>query len=271
MSNMKEKERVISAGENTAENSIDEAKKEGQAALNAGEKRESSAAGSEEKKEAEFEALISGEYKNQFAKKVRKILEKRLREVKKVKEAENKNMQLVELMLKKYGIEDGDTAKLEELLKNESPDKESERDAVIRNLTEQIALIKKSNLERERERASKERIEAWRKQAEETAKIYPEFNFEAELENPEFCRLLKVGVSVKNAYEVVNMDNLLERSAKEAEKSVVNSIRTNGARPIENGSDPTGGILLSSNVSALTKKERAELARRAAGGERITF
>ena len=63
----------------------------------------------------------------------------------------------------------------------------------------------------------------------------------------------------------------LFKIAKNAEKKVVDSIRVKANRPTENGSEGGSGILLSGNASKLTKKERADLARRAAKGERITF
>ena len=84
-------------------------------------------------------------------------------------------------------------------------------------------------------------------------------------------RLLKLGVSVKNAYEVANIDAILENNAKAAERKIVDSIRLKGNRPVENGSKGASGILLSGNASKLSRKERAELAKRAAKGERISL
>ena len=110
-----------------------------------------------------------------------------------------------------------------------------------------------------------------REQAAETKETYPEFDFEKEIKNPEFMRLLKIGVGVKNAYEVVNIDAILEKNTKATEKKVVDSIRLKGNRPVENGSEGAAGILLSGNASKLSRKERAELAKRAARGEKISF
>lgn len=46
------------------------------------------------------------------------------------------------------------------------------------------------------------------KEIAETVSIYPDFNFEKELENEEFKRLLNIGVTVKNAYEVIHIDEI---------------------------------------------------------------
>ena len=48
-----------------------------------------------------------------------------------------------------------------------------------------------------------------RKEIAETVNIYPDFNFEKELENEEFKRLLGIGVTVKNAYEVIHIDEVI--------------------------------------------------------------
>ena len=71
----------------------------------------------ESEKEAEFEKLISGEYKKAFGKKVSKIISRRLKEVKEVREENEKNAQLVKMLMDKYDITDADTEKLERMIK----------------------------------------------------------------------------------------------------------------------------------------------------------
>ena len=48
------------------------------------------------------------------------------------------------------------------------------------------------------------------KEIAEAVSIYPDFNFEKELENEEFKRLLGIGVTVKNAYEVIHIDEVIQ-------------------------------------------------------------
>lgn len=186
-------------------------------------------------KDDEFRALIKGKYKEQFDKAVQKIITKRLKEVKGMKETTEKAARVIERL-----------------------------------------LAENSYLKKERTRAMHDTevnslVGQWKQQAEETKKSYGDFDIKKELENPEFCRLLKLGVGMKTAYEVLNIDSILDKNSKNAEKMVVDSIRLKGNRPIENGSEDAGGIILSSNISKLNKKQRAELAKRAAKGERISF
>ena len=61
------------------------------------------------------------------------------------------------------------------------------------------------------------------------------------------------------------------QAAREAEKQVVDGIRAKGARPPENGTAAQSAFTVKGDVSKLTRKDREEIARRAARGEKITF
>lgn len=273
---MKEKETklAISAESAQSREGIDAEKEAAVSTPQPGEENSLAAEGTRDK-DAEFDALIEGEYKEQFSKKVQKIISKRLREVKNLKEVKDKNTQFVESLLKKFDIEDGDTQKLERMIdENMTKDNRNTQEKqteLLRRLIAENNFLKKRREEDIASMQRHSRAQQLREQAEETKKIYPEFDFEEEIKNPEFCRLLKVGVNVKNAYEVANIDTILDKNSRTAERKVVDSIRSKGNRPVENGSEGASGILLSGNASKLTKKQRAELAKRAAKGERISF
>ncbi len=233
-----EKKIISSAKSAQAEDNINAEKSAEVSTPQTGDKK-SFAAGSTRDKDKEFDALIENEYKEQFSKKVQKIISKRLREVKNLKEESVKNTENKEEILRRLAMEN-------RLLKKRHED--------------EFQLMKlRSEAQRMRE------------QATETKEVYPDFDFEKEIKNPEFMRLLKLGVGVKNAYEVANIDAILEKNTQAAEKKVVDSIRLKGNRPVENGSEGASGILLSGNASKLSRKERAELAKRAAKGERISL
>lgn len=271
----KTKELAISMPSAEAGNGIDlSAVKEAEnGTLQTGEK-EGFAAGSEEEKTAEFEALIKGRFKKQFAARVKGIIDRRLREVKKLKDTAERNARIVKSLLEKYNLPEDNTDELERVISTENIRTEKrpeEMENLLRRLIAENAYLRKMREEEARTLRRKNREESLRSQAEETKKKYPDFDFEKQLENKEFRRLLGLGVSVKNAYEVVNMESILENNSKNAEKSVVDSIRSKAVRPVENGAAGGGGILMAGNASALTKKEREELARRAARGEHITL
>lgn len=197
-------------------------------------------AGSTRDKDSEFQALIEGEFKEQFSKKMQKIISKRLREVKDLKE---------------------------ESMKTDATNKEE----ILKRLMLENSFLKKRREDELQIMKLRSEAQKLREEAAETKEIYPDFDFEKEVKNPEFLRLLKLGAGVKRAYEVSNIDRILENNTRSAEKKVVDSIRLKGNRPVENGSEGASGILLAGGASKLSRKERAELAKRAAKGEKISF
>ena len=78
----------------------------------------------------------------------------------------------------------------------------------------------------------------------------------------------------ENQRKIDEFDALLrsevEKAVKETEERVIREIRAKQIRPSENGSLPSVSQA-PFDVSMLTKSERASLARRAAGGEKIKF
>ena len=229
-----------------------------------------------EKLAEEFQSLIEGKYKKQFSDKVQKIISRRLKEVKELKSKAESDAHIVELIMKKLNITDGDTEKLERMIDEMNIPRNDNAKSDMRNRIMQRLLAENGFLRKERENKMRSLDEANRKEklkaeVEEAKNAYPGFDFKKELENPEFIRLIRVGVSVKNAYEVVNMDAIISDKSKEPEKMVIDSIRLKENRPVENGSSLNGGILLSNGISKLTRKQRADLAKRAARGEKIEF
>lgn len=87
--------------------------------------------------------------------------------------------------------------------------------------------------------------------------------------------MLRAGVPVRHAYEVVHMEEIkagvAQLTAQATEKQVVDGIRARGARPQENGTTSQSAFTVKDDVSKLSKKDRAEIARRAMMGEKITF
>ncbi|MBR1969598.1 MAG: hypothetical protein IKA17_04510 [Clostridia bacterium] len=274
---MKKKEQKHAIPEQSAQQreGIDAEKTAETGKLHTGEEKEGFDAESEKEKNAEFEKLISGKFKNQFAQRVQKIIDRRFKEVKKLKETLDKNEHIINLLMKKYNIDDNNAQKLEKEItgemENTKNNNENKYEDIIRRLIAENAYLKKMRENSERDEKSKARAEKLRAEVEETKKEYSDFDFKEQLKNPEFVRLIRVGVSVKHAYEVTNMDTLLEKNAKNAEKKIVDSIRSKGVRPIENGSRSTSGMIFENNISRLSKKDRKEIAKRAARGEKISF
>ncbi len=122
-----------------------------------------------------------------------------------------------------------------------------------------------------RRQAAERQTQEWDNEVKATKEIYPNFDAEKELENPEFGKLLKSGVGMEHAYKVIHMDEIVEAAKKDTAAAYEKSTVQMQARPSENGLGNQVAVNGQRDVSKLTKKERAELAKRAQRGEVITF
>ena len=104
---------------------------------------------------------------------------------------------------------------------------------------------------------------------------FPAFSLAREAENPEFRGLLRAGLPLERAYLAAHFDELLSDAVRAAaditEKRVADSVRAKGQRPAEAGLGRPTPPARGGEVARLTKRERAEIARRAMRGERIEF
>lgn len=143
-----------------------------------------------------------------------------------------------------------------------------------------LRMLERRNAEREafyqsREKAEKQ-FEAWKSEAEEVRKIYPDIDLSVELENPRFMKLLtatdeQYRMPMKDIYELIHHDEIVEATKKSVAAAYAQSVNANISRPVENGAGNQSAVSSSSDVSKLTKKQRAELAERAMRGEKISF
>ena len=115
----------------------------------------------------------------------------------------------------------------------------------------------------------------WMQEEQEAKKVYPSFNMQAEMQNPEFVKLLRSNVNVRTAYEVLHKDEIIpaamQFTAKTVESKLAKKIAANGSRPAENGMSSQASSVVKSDVSQLTKMDIAEISRRVARGEKISF
>ena len=87
--------------------------------------------------------------------------------------------------------------------------------------------------------------------------------------------MLKRGVGVEHAYKIIHFDELNQNAARvaaqTADAQAQARIKSKASRPSENGTSSKSAVIVKNDVSTLTRKERAEIARRVARGEKISF
>lgn len=159
----------------------------------------------------------------------------------------------------------------------------NERDMLIERLKEieeELYTLKEQDALREQDYQARlkdmeiRKVEAeLEKEAEALKKAYPSFDVEAELENPQFAALLNAGLPMKTAYEAIHLEEIKNKSEKEEKKENEKDKdkEKKAERPSENGISTKGGLVLKSGVHSLSKRDRAELAKRAGRGETIRF
>ena len=237
-----------------------------------------------EDRNAKFEALIKGEYKDLYDARVSDTVQKRLKSTKETVDRYNELSPTIEALAKKYGVDPSDIKALNKAI--EDDDSYYEQEALEKGITvEQLKEIRKmekenADLKRQMEEQNRKdnanKIYAqWMEQADSTKQIYPSFDLKAEMQNQKFVDLLKSNIDVRTAYEVIHKDDIIagamQFTAKKVEQNITNKIIANGARPSENGNSSQGASVTKSDVSTLTKADRAEIARRVARGEKISF
>ena len=237
-----------------------------------------------EDRNAKFEALIKGEYKDLYDQRMQDTVQKRLKSSKETVDKYNALSPTLEILAKKYGVDASDIEALNKAI--EEDDTYFEEEALEKGITveqlKEIRKMEKENAELKRQMEEQSRKEnankiysQWMEQAENAKKVYPSFDLRAEMQNPKFVDLLRSNIDVRTAYEVIHKDEIIpaamQFTAKAVEQKLTNKIIANGARPSENGNSSQGASVTKSDVSALTKADRAEIARRVARGEKISF
>ena len=237
-----------------------------------------------EDRNAKFEALIKGEYKDLYDQRMQDTIQKRLKGSKETVEKYEALAPTLEILAKKYGVDAADIKALNKAI--EEDDSYFEEEALekgvsveqlkeIRKMERENADLKRQMEERNRRENANRLYAQWMEQEKQTKAVYPSFDLKTEMQNPNFRNLVQSNVDVKTAFEVIHKDEIIpaamQYTAKAVEQKIANKIMANGARPTENGNSSQGAAQSKSDVSLLTKADRAEVMRRVARGEKISF
>ena len=234
--------------------------------------------------DAEFEELIKGKYKSQYDKRTQDTIQKRLKGSKENEAKLNALTPTLEMLARKYGVDASDVDALNKAI--EDDDTYYEQEALEKGVTveqlKEIRKMEKENAELKRQMQEKDAKEKgaklyaqWMDQAEKAKAVYPSFDLNAEMQDQKFRDLLRANIDVRTAYEVIHKDDIIpaamQFTAKTVEQKLTNKIIAGGARPSENGISSQSAAQVKSDVSQLTKADRAEIIRRVQRGEKIRF
>ena len=237
-----------------------------------------------EDRTAKFEELIKGEYKDLYDARMQDTIQKRLKASKDTVERYEALAPTLEILAKKYGVDATDAKALNKAIEEDDSyweDEALELGISVEQLKEKRKMERENadlrkQLDEQNRRDNANKVYAqWMDQAEKAKAVYPSFDFKAEMQNPQFVNLLRSNIDVRTAYEVIHKDDIIhgamQFTAKQVEQKIANKIIANGARPSENGNSSQGATVVKSDVSQLSKADRAEIIRRVQRGEKISF
>ena len=233
---------------------------------------------------AEFDRLMKGEYKDLFDAWAQDTIQKRLKSSKETVDKYNALTPTLEMLAKKYGVDANDIQSLNKAIQED--DSYYEEEALekgisvqqlkeVKKMERENAALKAQMQEAQRQENGKKLYAAWMQQADATKQVYPSFDLKAEMNNPRFLDLLRSNIDVRTAYEVLHKDEIIQGAmhftAQAVESKLAKKVASNGARPSENGMSSQSAAVVKSDVSQLSKADRAEIIRRVQRGEKIRF
>lgn len=239
--------------------------------------------------EETFESLIAGKYKQQYdsavGAAVQKAVKQRLKGQGQMKAQIDAMAPLVDQLGVLYGIDTSDPRKIDyaALAQRFGADNRIyDAEAVERGTTPEA--VRSEYAHRAETAGMRRQLQEY--QIQETfANVRVGFerdvaarygaNFDDEMANADFARLIAANVPPKTAYEVVHMAEIQQAQAQAAanmaRSNVMNTIQAQAARPDEIGGNAAGGELTRTDPRSWTKQQREDIIRRVQRGEKIVL
>lgn len=201
---------------------------------------------------ARFDQLIKGEFKDLYDARVQDIVQKRLKSQSKTLEQYQTLEPTLDLLVQRYGVEPGDWEALHQAIASDRRAAPLTREQV--------------------QQKAQQQYDRWIRQAEQAKRVYPGLDLRKEVHNPRFMELLGRGLPVEEAFLLSHRHEIIpaamRHSAKAAERKLANWIVANGTRPPESGMSAQGTVV-KNDVSTMSRAQRQDLIRRVRQGERI--
>lgn len=257
---------------------------EGTGVGNANKSGVSTTSDTKEAKRQAFKELIEGDYKDEYTEMFQQAFNRRFKDVKSMETTIANQKPIMDLLMQRYKVADADISKLQAAIENDNVYwEEAAEEAGL--TVEQYKAMQKLKQENEQfrlmqrraqgEQQAQAKLNEWYAEADKLKSIYPSFDFKREINNVEFQKLLKAGIPVQKAYELIHIDEITQATARQAAqnagKQMAANIKNRQSRPTENGTSSQSAVIVKNDVSRLSKADRQEIARRAARGERISF
>ena len=222
------------------------------------------------------------EYKDIDQARFQDVFDRRFKEVKGMEAELASHKEVVDMLKQRYNVDDVGKVKTALAEDTEYWERVAEEHGMtveqyhaMQRLERENAELKAIRQKQIGQQRAEQQYAVWQKQIEAVKEHYPSFDVNAEVKNPQFMSMLRAGVPMKNAYETLHLDEITQNAARvaaqTADAQAQERIRQKASRPSENGTSSQSAVIVKNDVSSLTRKERAEIARRVARGDKIVF
>ena len=232
----------------------------------------------------EYRELMNGKFKDVHTEETQRMINRRFADDSAMRQRMEQMQKAIDIVAQRYGVEDGDLQKITSALENDDRAIREQADEAgmtvdqfkefqrLQRENKAFQAQQKNEIERQMQ---EQRAREWYRQAVDLQQKFPEFDLKTELQDRNFVSALNNGVPMEMIYKTKYFDKYVDESAQSAaasaQKATVDNIRAKGQRPAENGAAAGSPFTVKDDVSKLTKKDRAEIARRVARGESIQF
>lgn len=200
---------------------------------------------------AEFQQLISGPFKDLYDARVQDIVQKRVKNNQKTLEQYKSMEPVLNRLAESLGVPPNDP------------------EALSRAMEARQA----AHSPQQRRANAMAQYDSWVQQSEEAKQLFPDLQLRQEVQNPRFMQLLDQGLHVQDAYLVTHRDRILpevmQYSARKVEEKLANRIAANGVRPPETGMTTKGSPVTQADISHMSRAQRQDIIRRVQQGEVI--
>lgn len=239
-----------------------------------------------QQRQEDFEALIRGEYREEFQKRTQRIIDKRFKQQGELENTLKSHDELLTVLAQKYGVDSRDAKAIMDAINKD--DSFYEQEALdkglsvkqlkeIKQLERDNASLRKAQEEAESKRHTDQIYLEWLNESEELKNKYglDSFNLESEIQNPEFIKLLAGGISLESAYKAIHFDDMvggaMAHTAATVKEKMANNIASRSGRPAENGVSSQSTSNFKTDVNKMTKADRAKIMREVQKGANVVL
>lgn len=232
--------------------------------------------------EKEFDALVKGEgkYKDVFGKRVASMVSKRMQGTQETVKKYNAMTPMLEVLAARYDTTSDDPALIDKvandptLLENRALRNGSTADTELR-VARAVAAERRAT-DVLRGMMARQDAEKWQTQAESLKREYPEFDFDAAMQDPRFRDLLtnpsyKGMFDVKTAFMALHGDEAVAQAVQNTRKRAAAAVAAGKTRPRENGSGSQTGAVVRTNPAEMSKTDFKKYMDMVARGEKVSF